>query len=1053
MTPTTHPARRLACSQHHRPTARLLALLLALAPLATANAAPAAGPATVKVVPGAGGVKLSVNGRDFMVLGMNWDYFPIGTNYNYNFWGQPDDVIEAALASEMTLMKRMGVNAIRLYVGIPPRWVKHIYEKYGIWSVLNHAVGKYGYTLDGAWTGSVDYSDPKFRAAVKAELAALVEQYKGTPGLLMWLLGNENNYGFSWSSFEIEALPTGERDAAKAKFLYSLFGEIIRDTKARDPNHPVAIANGDLQYIDLIASECQGLDVFGANVYRGKSVGDLFEVVKAKLGVPVMFTEFGADAFDARRGREDDLTQARYLLAQWKEIYEQSAGKGKAGNAIGGFTFQWSDGWWKYKMETNLEVHDTNASWPNGGYVEDYVEGENNMNEEWWGICAKGPPDARGLYELQPRTAYYALQQAYRLDPYGPATTPAAIQAHFSAIEPDELAFHYQAAKGAALAASLGAVRLSNLRLSFETYSTGGNGHWQRPTLPGGGRGFDTMESMYLEATVQPTEKVIGKVELNVLGNVAQNPIDEIYYERHGKPLQLVSVIANPDGTLSAGPRTTVNGADRVRVYKSSVSWEDAWFHLEGFYRTGHYHWGAEGDVFGLYREANYGDKTDIYDANTPSGMEITGKRALDGLKLAFGPQLWWGANPTVIGKYRRSVGGLDVTLLHQEDVAQTGLVAGLSGIIPEKAGRRTALAVETRVLGAGVELGGLWSGSSRVGQVFLDEQNRPDKIRAQDAFGAKAKVTVERGTLHWYASSAYMGLVANAGPDARVTYTGWSLKDSGSGNQVNALTGLAATFGMFQVGPNFLWQKPLVGPGNSVLPFGLGGTASRNINADPFVVRANRETIAGELMLVFDPTPATWMWAWDNDLREDAPIAASLDFVYRHQPTAVDAALFYAADGVTQYAFQSGVPAKDVWELSARVVSAPRPGLRLVAHGFAGNQQSNGMSDRQPRRYGGDLRVTWRSVAVAAHAKFNDWGPYDFYRDFNQTFPLQLMGDVSYTLGPARWLWLKQTSIGVRGTSRYLNGYSGDRYLQTRADPTAWGHEYELRTYLLVTM
>ena len=61
-----------------------------------------------------------------------------------------------------------------------------------------------------------------------------------------------------------------------------------------------------------------------------------------------MFTEFGADAFDARRGREDDVTQARYLVAQWREIYEQSAGKGKVGNAIGGFVFQWSDGWWKY---------------------------------------------------------------------------------------------------------------------------------------------------------------------------------------------------------------------------------------------------------------------------------------------------------------------------------------------------------------------------------------------------------------------------------------------------------------------------------------------------------------------------------------------------------------------------------------------------------------------------------------------------------------------------------------------------------------------------------
>ncbi|MBK7701842.1 MAG: hypothetical protein IPI34_02565 [bacterium] len=262
------------------------------------------------------------------------------------------------------------------------------------------------------------------------------DEYKGTPGVLMWLLGNENNYGLSWASFEIEALPKGERDAARAQNLYSLFGEIIRATKARDPNHPVSIANGDLQYIDLIAQECQGLDVFGTNVYRGKSMGDVYDVVKAKLGVPVMFTEFGADAFDARTMQEDQATQAHYLVGQWREIYEQSAGKGRAGNAIGGLIFQWSDGWWKFKQETNLEVHDTNASWPNGGYKEDFVEGENNMNEEWWGICAKGPPDSRGLYELYPRAAYYALREAFRLDPYAPGTDLAAIGAHFAAIQP-----------------------------------------------------------------------------------------------------------------------------------------------------------------------------------------------------------------------------------------------------------------------------------------------------------------------------------------------------------------------------------------------------------------------------------------------------------------------------------------------------------------------------------------------------------------------------------------------------------------------------------------
>ena len=46
---------------------------------------------------------------------MNWDYFPIGTNYDYSLWNQTDSFIKLALDSEMSLLKDMGVNSIRVY--------------------------------------------------------------------------------------------------------------------------------------------------------------------------------------------------------------------------------------------------------------------------------------------------------------------------------------------------------------------------------------------------------------------------------------------------------------------------------------------------------------------------------------------------------------------------------------------------------------------------------------------------------------------------------------------------------------------------------------------------------------------------------------------------------------------------------------------------------------------------------------------------------------------------------------------------------------------------
>jgi hypothetical protein len=39
------------------------------------------------------------------------------------------------------------------------------------------------------------------------------------------------------------------------------------------------------------------------------------------------------------------------------------------------------------------------------------------MNEEWFGICIKGPTNARGLYDLYPRAAYYVLREAHNVNP------------------------------------------------------------------------------------------------------------------------------------------------------------------------------------------------------------------------------------------------------------------------------------------------------------------------------------------------------------------------------------------------------------------------------------------------------------------------------------------------------------------------------------------------------------------------------------------------------------------------------------------------------------
>ncbi|MEJ2103163.1 MAG: glycoside hydrolase family 2 TIM barrel-domain containing protein [Ignavibacteriaceae bacterium] len=424
----------------------------------------------VSVVNDESGSKLQINGKDFFVIGMNWDYFPIGENYSYSLWTQPEDVIKDALDREMTLLKNMGVNVIRQYVGIQPKWIEYIYKNYGIYTIINHSFGRYGVTINDVYVQNTDYADPQTREQLLKEVNDLVNEYKNIPGLLMWLLGNENNYGLFWGGAATEDIPEGETlESVRARHMYKLFNEGIKEIKKYDTNHPVAICNGDLLFIDIIKEEVPDMDVFGVNAYRGVSFTDAFEKVKEKLNVPLMFTEFGSDAFNEKEMREDQSMQTKYLLGNWEEIFENAYGQEETGISIGGITFQFSDGWWKYLQDSNLDVHDIHASWSNGGYKEDYVEGENNMNEEWFGICAKGPTDERGLYQLYPRAAYYALKDAFQISPLDKNVDAVAIRSHFEKMSPTPYVLKARGDKAALESSELSLVRLSGLRLEFET--------------------------------------------------------------------------------------------------------------------------------------------------------------------------------------------------------------------------------------------------------------------------------------------------------------------------------------------------------------------------------------------------------------------------------------------------------------------------------------------------------------------------------------------------------------------------------------------------------
>jgi len=212
-------------------------------------------------------------------------------------------------------------------------------------------------------------------------------------------------------------------------------------------------------------------------------------------------------------------------------------------------------------------------------------------------------------------------------------------------------------------------------------------------------------------------------------------------------------------------------------------------------------------------------------------------------------------------------------------------------------------------------------------------------------------------------------------------------------------------------------------------------------------------------------------MYEWDNDRQEDAKFAISADFVYRtfnkklFLPTTLQDAAIGVLSNRNLFAFPGAVPAVDLWEANTRVVSKINPDLGLIANLYVGNGQANGSDKRTINRYGFDLRSIYKKTKLTAIGKFNDWGPFDYHRDFNLTFPLQLIADISTEIGKPDWFMLPGTKIGIRGTYRTLDKYS-PRYSPIKTmdaagnwvpDPNAVGfpdgNEWEIRTYIQINI
>jgi beta-glucuronidase len=300
---------------------------------------------------------------------------------------------------DFQLMKDMGVNTLRIYyqtyMKSDKAFLEKMYDLYGFKVAMSNFLGKYAVGSGASWSEGTDYTNPVQQKNMMDYVRQMVMEFKDEPYILMWILGNENNYGVASNADK------------KPEAYYKFVNEVARMIKSIDPDHPVAICNGDALFLDKFGKYAPDVDAFGANVYRGDyGFGSFWDDVAQLAGKPAFITEYGAPSYggESMTYAQAQQAQADYHKGNWLDILYNSAGyEDGAGNSVGGMAFEWLDEWWK---DYSPSIHDTKADvvgpFPGGYYY-----------EEWFGIFGQGD-GTQSPYLREPRKVYYTYKDLWK---------------------------------------------------------------------------------------------------------------------------------------------------------------------------------------------------------------------------------------------------------------------------------------------------------------------------------------------------------------------------------------------------------------------------------------------------------------------------------------------------------------------------------------------------------------------------------------------------------------------------------------------------------------
>ena len=456
-------------------------------------------------------------------------------------------------------------------------------------------------------------------------------------------------------------------------------------------------------------------------------------------------------------------------------------------------------------------------------------------------------------------------------------------------------------------------------------------------------------------------------------------------------------------------------GGDKAEIYKFDAERIGDEVDVKVFYHVPRYHWGYEGDFFGLMYETTNMYDQDIWNEKAPFGIEFTGKGSLEGLKVVGGKEVYWGApHSLVLTKYM--FGDSDqYSVVVEKDVADE--------VEKERMSVQGAFDVtDSLVLKAGL----LHSGSEAIGNAFDIEKDgvlAERKVKPDDAVALRLRLEQEVGNASVvYGEYNHAGLVAVRGEHQEIWET--NIPYSRAGNKTTMEIGGRFIEGSWMLSPRLFVRD------NNVDPLSIAARdAGTWRDATPYGngVHDNREVEAVELFLTYDPTPGTFFYEWDNFRKEDAKFAFNIGVTKADYTGRTDMRVW-------SWGTDWGRSAEKTEHIFSRFVYNPTNSLKITGEIESGHQVPLFGGDRDPgdplntldnktRFTSVDTKFVYEQRNIFSLVYKNDaYGEYDWYSNYGTSFPRQLQFGYERLLDDRS----APSKVGFMWFKRDLNSSSG---------------------------